>query len=221
MGLFGRGGRTPPPDAPPAEEQQVPEPSERSAQALGALFEGLRDDGSHTVLDLGSASVGSFDTLGRFARRVRFAGLLAEGVPTDRDVAAVPTYEGHPYDVILAWHLLDLVAPRERPALVRALTRISTPRARLYLVSDTARGAHTPRLGYELRGTDRVVERVVGPPGPRWPEMLPADLERLLEPFRVVRAVVLKGGRREYLAVRSPAPEASPNGQAAPPEPAR
>jgi hypothetical protein len=41
-----------------------------------------------------------------------------------------------------------------------------------------------------------------GPARSTPPRLLPAQVERVLAPFKVVRAFTLKGGLREYVAVR-------------------
>ena len=45
-----------------------------------------------------------------------------------------------------------------------------------------------------------------GAPRPARSPLLPAEVERLLAPFHVVRAFTLKGGLREYLGVRGSSP---------------
>lgn len=204
MTWFGRTRRPGPPDDHPPEDP-LPERTERSAPGVAALFDGLRDDGSHTVLDLGPASEGSFRVHSRFARRIRFADLLSgpgAGASWADALRAIPGYADHPYDVILGWNLLDRMPAEERPRVVEALARVAAPGARLYVVGDTTGKAHSPPLRFTLLDTKRVIEEEAGPPGPAWPDLLPAGVERLLKPFQVKQAIVLRGGRREYVAFK-------------------
>lgn len=204
MSWFGRTRRPGPPDDQPPDVTP-PERTERSAPGIAALFDGLRDDGRHTVLDLGAASEGSFEIHSRFARRIRFADLLSGPGPRSSwsgALRALPSYLDHPYDVILGWNLLDRMPPAERPLAVETLARVSVRGARLYVVGDTSGSSHSPPLRYTLLDTTRVVEEEAGPAGPAWPGLLPAEVERLLKPFTVKQAIVLRGGRREYVAFR-------------------
>ena len=103
---------------------------------------------------------------------------------------------------MLAWNLLDHLAPEERPPLVDRLTQLTAPGARLYVVVDGSREPNTRPLRFTLLDADRVCQQAVGPPHPAQPQLLPAEVERLLAPFRVVRAFTLRLGLREYLAIR-------------------
>jgi len=58
------------------EDPSGPPSIERASPGLAALFERLHDDGRHSILDFGSAGNRQLRLLGRFARRIRFAGLL-------------------------------------------------------------------------------------------------------------------------------------------------
>jgi hypothetical protein len=49
---------------------------------------------------------------------------------------------------------------------------------------------------------DRVVQQPLGDPVPAGPELLPAEVERLVRPFQVIHAFTLRPAYREYVAVR-------------------
>ena len=86
--------------------------------------------------------------------------------------------------------------------LVQRLVDLTAVGARLYVLVDGS-GEATPRpLAFSLLSTDRVSQEPVGPPHPAYPQLLPAAVERLLRPFEVVQAFTLRGGWREYLAIR-------------------
>ncbi|HSR43263.1 MAG TPA: hypothetical protein VLL48_13840 [Longimicrobiales bacterium] len=203
MSWLRRLGRAPPPE--PEEEEGGPRPVERAAPGISALFEGVRADRSHTVLDFGPASEGSLELYSRYAQRIRFADLLTAppgGSSWTEALDAVPRYPGHPYDLVLAWNLLDRMAPEQRPAVVERLADLTGPGARLYMVMDSSGGATTQPLRFTLQGTRRVSQEPAGPPHPAWRRPLPAEVERLVAPFRVVQAYVLRLGMREYVAVK-------------------
>jgi len=79
----------------------------RRSPALEALFGALHDNGRHRVLDLGEADGRRLRLLGRFARSIRFAGLLPGGPSADGWLEALPSHPRQAYDVVLAWDDVD------------------------------------------------------------------------------------------------------------------
>jgi len=189
----------------PEEKEAKPPLRERSAPGIEALFAGLREDGSHAILDLGPAAGSSFRLYSRFARRIRFADLLnapSRGEGWAKALQSLSRDPEHLYDLVLVWNLLDRVPPKGRSLVVESLARLTTSGARLYVVVDVS-GDPTPRpLRFTLLGLDRVGQQQVGDPYPALPQLLPAKVERLLHPFRVEHGFTLKLGLREYVAVR-------------------
>ncbi len=78
MDWLRRTGRVPPQEEEAAPEEGFPAPTERAAPGVSALFSGLKEDGSHTVLDFGAAAETTLHLYSRFARRIRFADLLTD-----------------------------------------------------------------------------------------------------------------------------------------------
>jgi hypothetical protein len=189
----------------PAPEETVQAPIERAAPGIAALFAELSEDGSHAVLDFGAAAETSLRLYSRFARRIRFADLLTDpphGEAWAAALRALPPHPDQPYDLVLAWNLLDRLAPEERPPLVERLTQLTAPGARLYVVVDASGEPNTQPVRFTLLDVDRVCQQAVGPPHPPQPQLLPAEVERLLAPFQVMHGFTLKLGLREYVAVR-------------------
>jgi len=187
------------------EEEARPPLVERPAPGIAALFADLREDGSHRVLDLGAATGSSFRIYSRFARRIRFADLLEAPLRGERWTEALrllPEAVGEPFDLVLAWNLLDRVPPELRLPVVERLTRITGPGARLYILADTSRKPIYQPFRFTLLGTDRVGQQAMGDPGPAGPGLLPADVTRIIAPFDVVHAFTLRDGYREYVSVR-------------------
>jgi hypothetical protein len=195
-----------PPQEPKAEQEETePGWTERSAPGLVALFAGMSEDGSHTLLDFGSADGTSLRLYSGFARRIRFADLLPDpphGKAWAKELKALPPHPSHLYDLVLAWDILDRLAPPDRPPLVERVAQLTAPGARLYAVVDLSGDSTTRPLRFSLLDLSRVRQEVVGPPRPAFPQVLPADLERLLEPFRVEHAFTLRLGFREYVAIK-------------------
>lgn len=178
---------------------------DRAAPGIAALFHEIPPGEKLALLDLGHATESHLNLFGRYSRRVRFAGLLprpplAEGWA--EAIAALPADPERPYDLVLVWDLLDRVGPEARPRLIRRLAELTAPGARLYLVVDQSDGPTIDMLRFTLLDLEHVRQQVVGPPLPSYGHLLPAQLERLLRPFEIVRGYALRGGQREYVAVR-------------------
>jgi hypothetical protein len=209
MDWMRRKGRPEPPAEPAPGDASPPAATEGAAPGVAALFEGVSEDRTHSVLDLGQAADRSLRVYSRFARWVHFADMISDscwpsahgstGVSPD----ALPAQPQHPYDIIFAWDILDRLLPWGRPPMMQGLAALTAPGARLHIVvraaDDTALGPlrftllDTDRIRYEPAGTERL---------PR-PGLLPAEVKTVLEPFRVQRAFTLRSGLREYVAVRS------------------
>jgi hypothetical protein len=186
-------------------EEQPPVAMERAAPGVAALFDGLSEDGSHAVLDLGPAVDSHLRLFSGFARRIRFAGLLPWQRGDREWMGALRSLIPHPqqsYDLVLAWDLLDRLSPEARPSLIQRLAEITAPGARLYMVVDASEEPTTQPFRFALVGADRVSQWPLGAPEPAPRQLLPAQVERLLAPFEVVQAFTLRSGQREYVAVK-------------------
>ncbi len=198
-------GRTREAEPPPGEQEAPPAPVERAAPGVAALFEGLAEDGRHAVLDLGPASGEHLRIFRRYGRRVCFGDLLPNpprGEAWREALAAVPVHPGGSYDVVLLWDVLDRVAESEREALVARLVELTSPGARLWAVVESSDEVESRSRRYALRGVDRVAWEPAGPVEPGGRKLLPAEVERLLQPFEILRAFTLRSGFREYVAAR-------------------
>jgi len=200
-----RRGRRDAPEEADDESEDTPTRVERASPGVAALLEGLGGGGDHAVLDFGPAVGDNLRVYSQFARRVRFADLLTAppaGTSWEAALGGVPSFPNQRYDLVFAWNVLDRIAPEQRHLLVERLVDLTAPNARLYVVVDTSGDRATRPLRFNLLGEDRISQEPMGPPIPAWPQILPAEMERLLEPFRVAQAFVLRLGMREYVAVR-------------------
>lgn len=203
MGWLRRSRSTP--EKKPAAEAPSPEQVRRPAPGAAALFDGVKEDGTHAVLDMGRASGTHFRLYSRFARQVRFADLLPTPPHGPEWAAALRTLSPgahRPYDLVFLWNLLDRLWPEERPALMKTLSAVAAPGARLYAVVDASGAPSRRPLRFTLLDVDRVLQEAVGPPEPTHAPLLPAEVERVLAPFEVVRAITLRSGLREYVAIK-------------------
>lgn len=180
-------------------------PVERSSPALAVLFDRMHPDGRHSVLDLGVAGNRQLRLLGQFARRIRFAGLLPEPPRGEALTEALETLSpapDHPYDVVLAWDIFDRLDADERQEVMERIRSTTVRGARLYAMVESS-GAVTSRpVRLALVDLDRISQQPVGPVEPANPQLLPAHVERLLDPFEVINAFSLRIGLREYVAVK-------------------
>ena len=178
---------------------------ERPTRGVATLFDDLREDRRHSILDLGTATNSSLQVYGGLARWIRFGDLLSiasEAGEVEAALASIPPHPHQPYDLILAWNLLDRIAPETRPRVVQRLLELCDPAARMHLLAEMpGEGARQP-LRFGLEATDRLWYEPAGEPVPAWPPLLPAEVERLVAPFQVARAFTTRVGFREYMLVR-------------------
>jgi hypothetical protein len=200
------GGESPP--AGPEPRQRASEAVETAAPGVAALLDGIPEDGTRSVLDLGAAAPASLDVYSRFGRRIRFADVVAHAAAhtglgsVSQLLSAVPLQPERPYDLVFAWDVLDRLLPEYHAPLIARLVEVTAPDARLHaVVRASGEGAIRP-LRFTLLDTDRMRYEPVGPLRPAQPRLLPAQLAHLLEPFHVVRGFTLKGELREYVALR-------------------
>lgn len=177
---------------------------ERRSPGLAALFGVLVADGRHSILDLGPASGAHLRILGPYGSQIRFANMLsaaAPGAAWNDALRGLPPNDARPYDVVLAWDLLDRLDPEGRTAFMARLVELTAPRARLYAIA-AGEGPERVPLAFTLVDRDRLIERPGGVTNLAGRPLLPAQMERVLAPFEVASAYMLRTGAREYVAVK-------------------
>lgn len=180
----------------------VEKPTGRHSPGLAALFEGLKDDGRHSILDLGVASSGQLRILGRYGQQMRFAGLVPKPPVGEKLVEALAPHPRQPYDVVFAWDVFDRLDAPDRTRLMEQLALITAPGARLYAFVDSSGAATAQPTRSTILAHDRILQEPVGRPEPARSQILPAQAERLLAPFAVTHAFTLRVGLREYVATK-------------------
>ncbi len=174
------------------------------------MLASLPDDGSARLLDLGPMVVASYETYLRHARRIRFAHVWCDALPRPGpDVGprvdparAVPHDDRTaPYDVVLAWDVLDCLSPEDAVEMVRRIASVCRPRARLHALFTGTGSRPTRPTRYALTAAGRV--RALDDESRTGPAtgLAPAELERRLAPFAVEHSCVLRDGAREIVAV--------------------
>jgi hypothetical protein len=165
------------------------------------------------VLDLGPARGRHLQVLGRFARQVRFAGLVPRTAIGDAWVTAlhaVPPNRLAPYDAVLAWDLLDRLGPEERAQAIEHLASITAPRARLHLIVGADGATPVEPRAFTLVDAGRIQEEAIGPAAPLAHPIHAAQVERTLAPFEIMRAFIVRAGAREYITMKGMRPRGSP-----------
>lgn len=185
-----------------AEGAGAPSVVERASPGLSALFGLMKADGRHSILDLGEGNNRQMEALAPYARLIRFIGLVpgTGDAAQAADPSVLPEHPQYPYDVVLAWGVLDRLGPETRQALMRRLTAITAPEARMYATVSGPEVAMVQPVRSTLLGVGRVEEEPVGEPRPTGPQLLPAQVEKLLFPWKVSQAFSLRVGMREYVA---------------------
>jgi len=191
------------PEGEPGEEASAA--FERASPGLAALFGVMKPERAHSILDLGEASRRHLAVLSPYARQIRFAGLVPTPPAGDALRVALerlPPNADHPYDIVLAWDVLDRLGPPDRKALLERVTKLTAPGARLYASVDTSGAETIQPVRWTLVSVDRISQEPVGAPERAKPVLLPAQAERMLDPFKVTHAFSLRVGAREYVATR-------------------
>ena len=176
---------------------------ERPSPGIAALLEGVSEDRTHSLLDLGRPASPTLEVYGRFARWMRFSGILGAGTCDTSELEKLDQGHEPPYDLVFAWDVLDRVPPERRQGLMQRLAELSAPRARLYVLVNASEQADTRPMRFSLVDVGRMRYEPSGPPGPAAQRLQPGEIERVLMPFRVTRGFTLRPSFREYVAVLS------------------
>jgi len=188
-----------------APERRGTGPAERVAPGLTAFFRAVSEDRSHAVLDLGPGASSSLRVYSRFARWVRFADVLtAASSPSGwaEVLGALPPLAERPFDLVIAWDVLDRLPAEKRPKLVERLAEITAPGARLFLLSAAPDVVPIGSLRFTLVDLDRMQYESMGEARPAHVPPMPAELQRVLSPFELLRGFSTQLGVREYVAER-------------------
>lgn len=175
----------------------------RRSPGIAALFEGLgaaRTDLS--VLDLARATDAALRIYTRNAARwVRFASVVGDRICDAGALAKLTDTPEPPYDLLFAWDLFDRVLPHERGAIARHLAAVCAPNARLHMLVSMFEGGE-PLASFRYSLLDEHHMRCEPLPfrSSGRPCVQPAEVERLLVPFRVAKGFVLRPSLREYVA---------------------
>ena len=190
----------------------VREPLVYTSPGLESLTRRLCKDCTYQILDLGSAQGANVDFFSAYSCRIRivdFHGTVTErqeargeGDPLDQTLLSDLAADTGPFDVILAWDLLNYL---DRSQFARVMARLShmsragtSLLAFMYTQGDIP--AHPPV--YRILDGKTLSCGLGDPDLCAGPGYSPAELEQLFEGFGGLRAFLLRHGLMEYLLSR-------------------
>lgn len=189
--------------APPGELQPVP--VSHAAPGLDLVLAALPADRSWRILDLGPAVPDNVALLGPRAARLQIVDLLrgrARGAESEA-LASLASEESRSFDLVLAWDVLDYRSAEQASRLVVILGELCRPGALLHALITAVETMPAAPCRYRILADGKVRREVRAEGDMGAPNLTPADVEKLLEGFRVEHAFVLSHGVREYVARRS------------------
>jgi hypothetical protein len=190
----------------------IDRPAALKAPLFSAALSQLDHGGRCIILDLGAASTGILEALGRYRSYVQIADLGGCGgldvLNSQPDDAAIdelaefvlpPKYH-EDIDLILCWDLLNYLRPSAVSALMHAIgarSRHGAVAHSLIVYADAAMPEQPARFVPDL--DDRLIDKrntTNQVPAPRY---TPEDLGKMLGPFQIDRAMLLANGMQEFL----------------------
>jgi len=179
--------------------------------ALELLLKRLRRQPWSRVLDLGPAVGANVEFLAQFQCRLHIADLyhsLRERFertstdttsPATRLTAELPPVDHEPFDLILAWDLLNYLDPEEIRVIGEHLARICHRDGVVFLMISTARQIPNLPCRYSIVGDGMLRYDCKSASQRSAPGYKEPDLERLLPAFEVETSYLLRNGYQEYL----------------------
>lgn len=207
---------------PVAHAVTEPEPSDvarppvaaYTSPGLEAAFDGLPSRRSCRVLELGPAVGDNLTFASAAASRLEVVDLARDAAARGRDAASAiernlsvlldleAEHRGS-FHLVLAWDLLNYL-PRPRVAeLSQVLARLCAARGRLFATFYEGETMPLRPCRYRISGATRLLSESVTNDVTGAPDLPPAEVEKLLEGFRIERSFVLRHGAREYIATAS------------------
>jgi hypothetical protein len=195
-------------------EPLEPQPPLYRSPTFRKLVSRLGNDAAHHILDLQSAIGANVEFFSRFSCRLQIVDLLTTIAAGDVQplVSADPgaafrrvlPSPAEPYDVVLAWEVLNYLNRDQFRCLVEHLGGLCRPGALMLVFIATTKEipARPPLFKIVDDQTLRWEPATAAMrPAPRFP---PALVERLTQGFVVVHSVLMRQGVQEYLFERRP-----------------
>jgi hypothetical protein len=185
---------------------------EHASPGLQSIIESLDPEVSIRVFDLGPAVSANISFLSRYSGHIQIADAVADltAIVPDEDepdrtatrVEEVVPVDAGDYDLVLLWDVLSYLDRDVAKTLVARLRSACRPGGRLLLLVHSGSEMPEQPCTYVIRSGDRIANRSSSTSTMAVRELAPAEVERLLEGFRIEASFVLRHGMREFVAVR-------------------
>lgn len=198
---------------------------EHQTLGLGQVLRELERRRRPRVLDLGPALGGSVEFLARYSvqlfiadlyRSIRSStGQLPPDPPRLRRALEVqlPVPDAEPFDVVLAWDLLNYFAADQLEVLGNHLGTLCRPGGQLFALVATRGPIGDRPMNFEIVAPDLLHYHATAATERPSPGYRETALERLLDAFAVQTSFLLRNGMQEYIFTRRvshPAPMTGP-----------
>jgi len=193
-------------------EPLEPQPPLYRSPTLRALVSRLTSEDGYHVLDLGGAAGANVEFFSRFSSRLQIADLpdalasgdlrsllLADPSAAFRKVLPVTR---DPFDVVLAWDVLNYLTREQLGCLAAHLGRVCSQRALMLAFVSTTREMPSVPMVFKIVDEQTLFLQPRLPAIRQSPRFPPAEIERLMAGFAVVQSVLMRHGVQEYLFIR-------------------
>jgi len=181
--------------------------------ALKYVLRRLMEKRHARVLDLGAAIGPNVSFVGRYAPKLYISDLYNTlrsrpgGMPRDRKqldrllTQELPSSELGPFDLVLAWDLLNYLTGEQLASLGRHLARLCRPDSLVFALFTNSKEMPSLPIGFRIIDTDTLAYTIDSDIGRRAPLFKEPDLKRLLPDFEVETSFLLRNGFQEYVLI--------------------
>jgi hypothetical protein len=185
---------------------------EHASPGMAAIVDCLDPESKIRVLDLGPAVPANISFLSQYSSHIRIADAVADLraiVPNEDDPSVVPSAvaevlpaEPGDFDLVLVWDLLSYLSSEVVESLADQLKTACRAGAKVLLLVHSGSTMPAEPQVFEIRSRDQLVYRAASSDSEPARELPPAEVERILDGFRIESSFVLRHGIREFVAVR-------------------
>jgi hypothetical protein len=194
-----------------AASQLSPGTAQHHTLALKYVLRRLLERRHARVLDLGAAIGPNVSFFGRYAPKLYVSDLYNTlksrpgGLPKDRKQFErllskdLPSDDLGPFDLILAWDLLNYLSSEQMAILGRHLARLCRQDSLIFALITNSKEMPSQPIGFRIIDTDTLsytIDSDLGRPSPLFKE---SDLNRWLADFEVETSFLLRNGFQEYV----------------------
>lgn len=179
--------------------------------ALKYVLRRLMEKRHARVLDLGAAIGPNVSFVGRYAPKLYISDLYNTlrsrpgGLPRDPKqlerlfTQELPSSELGPFDLVLAWDLLNYLTGEQLASLGRHLARLCRQDSLVFALFTNSKEMPSLPIGFRIIDTDTLAYTIDSDIGRRAPLFKEPDLKRLLPDFEVETSFLLRNGFQEYV----------------------